>query len=484
MSRSGVTLVIMPTLALIKDQVFALRSMNIKAAVYTGQTDPSTKQTMLQMICDGDHTLKFIFATPEMSLDTQSISSITLRHNRGELQMVVSDEAHCVFTWGTSFRTAYQKCCLFKKEFPNVPILLLSASATVTVRKEIERILGLAETVLIVDTFNRPNISYLVKQKGKDSLDEIAELVKSTNSALIYCSKHDDVEYVAAALRSKSVSYRFFHAGLDTHLKKKLHNDWKEGKLSCLACTTAFGMGIDKPDVRVIIHYGLPHSLEDYYQETGRAGRDGLPSKAYMYCEPNDQNHIIRGIHGNFQAKAPETRDFRDLTVNIIRFQHLMKYSFLNYSCRRKVLLQYFGDTEFQDCNKGCDLCIPSESEIEMIDIGNIAKQVIACVQEIKQSLNRSMFTSVHVAEVISGKKSNAIKKHGHDGLRSYGSLKVTKETAKLILRHLVVQDILREVPDLETKGRSASYLDLGSSYLDILNGQLCVLFPEIRLEG
>ena len=150
--------------------------------------------------------------------------------------------------------------------------------------------------------------------------------MKSTNSPLIYCSKHDDVEYVVAALRSKSVSCRFFHAGLDDYLKEKLHNDWKEGKLSYLACSTAFGMGIDKPDVTVIIHYGLPNYLEDYYQETGRAGRDGLNSKVYMYCETNDQNHIIRGIHLNFQMKALETRDFRDLTANIIRFQHLMKY--------------------------------------------------------------------------------------------------------------------------------------------------------------
>ena len=241
---SGVTLVIMPTLALIKDQVSALRAKNVKAAIYTGESDSSTKQTILQMIRAGDPTLK---STPEVSQDPLFNSSIYLLSSRGELQMMVFDEAHCVFTWGTSFRTAYQKCNLFRQQMPNVPILLLSASATVTIRKEIERMLGLVETVLVADTFNRPNLAYFVKQKSKESLDEIANKIKNQKCALIYCSKHDDVEYVASFLRSKYVSCRFYHAGLNSQLKEKLHNEWKEGKLVSLACTTAFGMGIDKP---------------------------------------------------------------------------------------------------------------------------------------------------------------------------------------------------------------------------------------------
>ena len=207
---------------------------------------------------------------------------------------------------------------------PNVPMLLISASATVTIRKEIERMLGLVETVLVADTFNRPNLAYFVKRKSKESPDEIANKIKSQKCALIYCSKHEDVEYVASFLRSKNVSCRFYHAGLNSQLKEKLHNEWKESKLVSLACTTAFGMGIDKPDVRLVVHYGLPHSLKDYYQETGMAGRDGMPVECHMFCDPADQNHIVKGIHESF-AKSSQNIDYRELTnsMKISRFDEV-----------------------------------------------------------------------------------------------------------------------------------------------------------------
>jgi ATP-dependent DNA helicase RecQ len=355
----GITIVVSPLIALMKDQVDALRENGIPAAFINSSLVPGEAARIERMAMRDE--IKLLYLAPERI----AIPRVQEFLNKLRVSLFAIDEAHCISEWGHDFRPEYRNLKMLRKMFPDTPLMALTATANVRVRKDIIAQLGLQRGRVFQSSFNRPNLTYRVEPKKKSFEILLAEVRARPNQAVIaYCFSRKNTEKIAADLRANGVNALAYHAGLSNDERTRVQNQFIRDQVPVIVATIAFGMGIDKPDVRLVVHMDLPKSIEGYYQETGRAGRDGLPSDCLLLYSAGDrfkQEFFIRELSdSNEQARARKQLD------EITRYCE-------QRTCRRAALLTYFGESwEDENCG-GCDICLPPRRAPELQRVGTRA---------------------------------------------------------------------------------------------------------------
>jgi bloom syndrome protein len=385
----GVTIVISPLLSLMEDQVNHLRALKVQAFLLNGETDKQAKAHLMKGLHEDkpEKFIRLLYVTPEMLTKNQRMCSVFEDlHRRRKLARIVIDEAHCVSQWGHDFRPDYKQLGSLRDQFPGVPVLALTATATENVKVDVIEQLHMKNPKLFKQSFNRPNLHYEILHKSNKMVtNDIAQLIKSSyngQSGIVYCFSRNDCEKVSKELQDKhGIPSHYYHAHLDPSKKREVQADWQSGRYQVIVATIAFGMGIDKPDVRFVIHHSAPKSLEGYYQETGRAGRDGGHSGCYLFYSYGDVLKIQSMINGQDNASFEQKARQSDMLKVVTRFCDNRA------DCRRKQVLQYFGERfDPKDCGGACDICTSSHS-FRTMDVSLLAKKAVSLVLDVYERL-------------------------------------------------------------------------------------------------
>lgn len=383
----GVTVVISPLLSLMQDQVEHLKKLNIQAFLINSEVTVEHRNLVMKGLRDprADQLIQLLYVTPEMLNKSKTlVSALQELHQRRLLARIVIDEAHCVSQWGHDFRPDYKALGEVRGRFRGVPVMALTATATENVKVDVIHNLDIEGCEVYTQSFNRPNLTYEVRSKGKakEVLESIAETIKKSylgRSGIIYCLSRADCENVAAKLRQEyRINACHYHAGMDSVERSNVQKEWQAGRYHVIVATIAFGMGIDKPDVRFVVHYTMPKSLEGYYQETGRAGRDGKRSGCYLYYGYRDTASLRRMIDEGEGSWEQKERG-RQMLRNVVQFCENKS------DCRRVQVLAYFNETfRREDCHESCDNC-NSTSVFETRDFTSQAALVIQLVERVAE---------------------------------------------------------------------------------------------------
>ena len=360
----GVTLVISPLLSLMNDQVAHMKHLNILATAFNGTISGEVRNHILGIFheVNPEHFIQLLYITPEMVINSSSFrKGVESLHRKKKLARIVIDEAHCVSHWGHDFRPDYKALGGFRRAFPDVPVMALTATATKNVMADIKHNLDMGHCEIFSQSFNRPNLYYEVRPKQARFIQGMGELITSKHdgqSGIVYTLSRKSAEGTAHTLQTKhNINARYYHAQMDPELKIEVQEGWQRGEIHVVVATIAFGMGIDKPDVRFVIHQNMPKSLEGYYQETGRAGRDGQPSDCYLYFSYSDIPALRRMINDD-RDKLDDEKERQHAMVN-----RMAAYCESTHTCRRVQVLQYFGEKfDAAKCNDMCDNCIKGQT--------------------------------------------------------------------------------------------------------------------------
>ena len=414
--RPGVGLVVSPLISLMKDQVDALRENGVRADFYNSSLKAGEAREVLRRLHQDE--LDLLYVAPERLMSSDFLERIA----EVPIALFAIDEAHCVSQWGHDFRPEYIQLGRLRALFPEIPLIALTATAENQTRADILARLNLQEANSYIAGFDRPNIRYTVMDKLKPGV-QLRVFLKGRyqESGIVYCLSRKRVEQVAAQLVSVGISAAAYHAGLSSEERKQVQDDFLKDNLQVVVATVAFGMGIDKPNVRYVVHYDLPKNIESYYQETGRAGRDGLPSEAVLLFGYGDIA-VARGLIELGRNQDQKRIESHKLNA-MVAFAEAQ-------SCRRQVLLGYFGELLPEPCGN-CDICLDPP---ELHDVTNEARKALSCVYRVGQR-----FGMGHVIDVLRGSKSERIKSLKHDQLSTYGlGREQPKEFWSSILHHLV----------------------------------------------
>ena len=422
----GITLVVSPLISLMQDQVKALNEAGVQAAFINSSLSEKDYNETIRKARQG--TYKIIYIAPER-LVTEGFLALA---KSVPVSMVTVDEAHCISQWGQDFRPSYMKIVEFVKTLEKRPIIsAFTATATETVREDIICTLGLHNPFTLVNGFDRENLFFQVdKPKNKEQyiLKYISE--HSGDSGIIYCATRKNVDNIYELLKGKGVSVGKYHAGMSAEERKKMQDDFVFDYTSIVVATNAFGMGIDKSNVRFVIHYNMPQSMENYYQEAGRAGRDGLDAKCILLFSPQDIviNRFLLD-HKEMQDLDPSDREtVRERDAR--RLQVMERYCYTT-ECLRNYILKYFGENPEKPC-QDCGNCL---REFETLDMTEAAKKVINCVYEAKGRYGRQI-----IIDTVAGAKTARLEEIGAARYKSYG---VLAGTNKNLLRRLIEQLVL-----------------------------------------
>ncbi len=399
--RRGCALVVSPLIALMHDQVTALRQAGVSAAYINSSMDYEERRSTEAALRRGE--LDLLYVAPER-LSSGRFSEML---SGVQLSLIAIDEAHCVSQWGHDFRPEYRELDGLRELFPGVPRMALTATADDVTRKDIVEHLRLGDARQFIAGFDRPNIRYRVEPKGKNARKQLLAFLAGRprgESGIVYCFSRARVERTAAALQREGYDAMAYHAGLDSETRRAVQDRFVKDDGVIVVATVAFGMGVDKPDVRFVIHLDPPKSIEAYYQETGRAGRDGLPSEAFMLFGLQD---VVQMRHLLSQGNAPEEQKRFDRQ----RLNALLAYC-ESTRCRRQVLLEYFDDVLDAPCGN-CDVCLDG---VDAWDATVEAQKALSCVYRTGQR-----FGVGHLVDVLLGKRSERCIHLGHDKISTFG---------------------------------------------------------------
>ncbi len=395
--RDGVGIVISPLIALMHDQVSALKALGVDAAYLNSSQSAREAANVKAMLSEG--TLDLLYVAPERLMMPQFLTAL----QSVKIALFAIDEAHCVSQWGHDFRPEYLKLDILKAQFPDIPRIALTATADKTTREEIKKRLCLAEEDTFIAGFDRPNIQYHIVEKESVKKQLLALLKQFKNEAgIIYCLSRKSVDETAAWLQSIGIDALSYHAGMSNELRRSNQDKFVRQDGAIMVATIAFGMGIDKPNVRFVAHLDMPKSIETYYQETGRAGRDGLPATAWLAYGLKD---VV--IHRQMITKeASSERQIAQRKLDAML--GLCEAT----TCRRQALLRYFGDNHDGDCNN-CDACLVP---VEVSDGSIVAQKALSCVARTGE-----LFGVGHLIDVLTGKQTDKVTRFGHHKLSVFG---------------------------------------------------------------
>ncbi len=427
--RPGVAIVISPLISLMKDQVDGLRLNGVAAACYNSSLTQVEARTVLSDLKQGKLDLLYVAPERLMAAEFQERLSDT------KIALFAIDEAHCVSQWGHDFRPEYVKIGQLRKIFADVPFIALTATADRQTREDVLLRLQLKQPDIFISGFDRPNIRYTVVEKSQPASQlESFVLNRQNESGIVYCLSRKRVDSVSEQLRKRGISAASYHAGYDSAERSRVQEAFQKDEIQVVVATVAFGMGIDKPNVRFVVHYDLPKNMEGYYQETGRAGRDGLPSDALLLYGPGD----ILSARRLIEASENATRK----AIELKKLNSMVEYAEAQV-CRRQVILRYFGEDRVGGCFN-CDNCLDAPEEY---DATEDVKRALMGVYELKQR-----FGVGYLVEILRGAKTARILDSYHDGLAAYGSGKhLTVDEWMSILRQMIQRGLL--VQDMENFG-------------------------------
>lgn len=398
-------IVISPLKSLMQDQVNDLNSKNIKSCVFSGDQSYKEKNAVLTGLKQKEIPWQILYTNPEtLNYNSNFLDVIKSLHKKKKLSMVVFDEAHCLSLWGHDFRPSYLSMARLKDQLTNVPFMALTASATPRVEAEIKHLLKMdQETEYIKESFRRKNLNLIVIGiKGKSSYQDILEKVKHKyrgQSGIIYCHSRKKCEKVAELLQNNDIKVSFYHAGMNAKKRKEVQEKWKSGEIPIVIATIAFGMGINKKDVRFVIHCNIPKSIENYYQEIGRAGRDGEPSDCLLYYNYADkivQQKLI------FRNKPKNEKDKEYQKHQIEKINDMVSFVENVNDCRHYLLSNYFGESKRFQCLNKCQNC-KNQAMVENINITELCKSIFDIVAKYDVSRTR-------IKAILNGKNKEMIQ--------------------------------------------------------------------------
>ena len=452
--RPGVTVVVSPLIALMEDQVAALSELGVAAAYLNSTVEADDARRIAQAARSGE--LKLLYVAPERLMSARFLSFLDTL----ELALFAIDEAHCVSQWGHDFRPEYQQLGVLAERFPAIPRVALTATADPQTREEILHYLHLGNARVFLSSFDRPNITYTVveKHQAKKQLSSYIQQHHAGQSGIVYCLSRKRVEDTAAWLVEQGISALPYHAGLPSALRSTHQRRFLREEGIVMVATVAFGMGIDKPDVRFVAHLDLPRSPEGFYQESGRAGRDGLPAASWLCFGLSDMVQLQQML---FESEQDQARK----QVELGKLDAMLAYC-ETAACRRQLLLAHFGEA-IEPCGK-CDNCL---NPPKTFDATTLAQKVLSCIYRVNQRCAAN-----HVIDILLGRDSEGVRQRGHQQLSTFGIGKELNQRGwRSVIRQLVAQGYL-------TVDVSAyQSLKLTETCRAVLRGETSVFLRPIR---
>jgi ATP-dependent DNA helicase RecQ len=452
--RKGTGIVISPLIALMHDQVIALQQLGINATYLNSTLDAqTTRQTETDLI---NGKLDMLYVAPERLTTSGFLNLLT----RTDISLFAIDEAHCVSQWGHDFRPDYIKLSVLHEQFPEIPRIALTATADKRTRTEIKHRLALDNASEYISSFDRPNICYRIIEAQSNARSALLRFIQNeheNDSGIIYCLSRKKVETIALCLTEKGFTALPYHAGLSNVIREKNQQRFLNEDAVIIVATIAFGMGIDKPDVRFVAHLNLPKSMEAYYQETGRAGRDGQPANAWMA-------YGLQDVITLKQMMATSTAEEQYKRIEHHKLETMLGFTEIT-SCRRQALLDYFGEKLNQPCGN-CDNCL---TPVETWDATVAAQKALSCVHRTGQR-----FGVNYLIDVITGKDNDRIKQFGHNNLSVFG---IGKEYDAMQWRSIFRQLISRNLLTVDLEGHGS--LRLTEQCRTVLRGEQTLLLRK-----